>query len=342
VNDGSNDQTSDVLKPYYQAVDYFETNQVGKAAAVNIGLEHVNGDYVWIFDDDDVAFPEALERFVSPLESSPQYGFSHSTFLYTGTRLEDNRIGNILGEFKIPDLQKQGFLIPLLEANFLCGAVLFARTACYVRVGKFDPSLIRSEDYDMAIRISRQFSGVLVPGGPTFHYRQHEGLRGSTSDRFKAKYRRIKWLEYDQNIFRKLYRELPLKDYLPPGYRLDEHLRQAHLQRLTVMAGKLLIPEVLNCLENIAALNEATSYSSQEREILNQLINRRPLSQTASFYDNLEIFSKIHELTFSSPAIRRFRSETIRAIMSNLGYWKQRFGLRSWYGAILRIKRLYF
>jgi hypothetical protein len=108
------------------------------------------------------------------------------------------------------------------------------------------------------------------------------------------------------------------------------------------MAAKLLFPEILDCLENIARLNETSPFSSQEREILNRLINRRPFHQTASFYDNLETFRKILELSFLSPAIRRFRSETIQAIMSNLGYWKQRFGLRSWYGAVLKVISLYF
>jgi hypothetical protein len=106
--------------------------------------------------------------------------------------MEDNRIGNILGESNIPDLQNQGLLIPLLESNFLGGAALFARIACYRRVGNFDPILIRSQDYEMAIRISRQFTGVLLSGGLTFHYSQHEGMRGSTRDRFKANNQRNK------------------------------------------------------------------------------------------------------------------------------------------------------
>ncbi len=186
VNDGSTDHTLEVLKPYRDRIEYIETPQLGKPAALNAGLERVTGDYLWIFDDDDVALPEALARFVEPLENHPEHGFSYSTYYYTASRPEDNRIGSILDESRIPDVHERGFLIPLLEGNFLGGAALFARTSCYARVGNFDTRLVRSQDYEMAIRIARRFSGIRVPGGATFHYRQHEGLRGSTRDRFQV------------------------------------------------------------------------------------------------------------------------------------------------------------
>ena len=311
VNDGSNDQTLEILKSFFKSVDYIETNQVGKAAALNAALGFVKGEYVWIFDDDDVAFPDALERFAAPLESNPEYGFSYSTYLSALTQLEDNRIGSILGESKLPDLPNQNMFIPLMERNFLGGASLFARTECYHRVGNFDPILIRSEDYEMALRISRQFTGVRVAGGPTFYYRQHQGLRGSTSDRFEAKFRSAKWLEYDQIIFRKLYHELTLADYLPKGYFLKDHVREAHLQKLAVMASKLLIPEVLECLEEFSQIEETSPFSTQEREILRRLIIRKPYYKTDRLYDSLEAFNKIRSLSFSSPAMRRFRSESV-------------------------------
>ena len=341
VNDGSNDQTPEILKPYFKSVDYIETNQVGKAAALNAGLGLVNGEYVWIFDDDDVAFPDALERFAAPLESNSEYGFSYSTYLSALTQLEDNRIGSILCESKFPDLPNQNMFIPLMERNFLGGASLFARTDCYHRVGNFDPKLIRSEDYEMALRISRQFTGVRVAGGPTFYYRQHQGLRGSTSDRFEAKFRSVKWLKYDQIIFRKLYHELRLADYLPTGYLLIDHVREAQLQRLAVMASKLLIPEVLECLEEFSRMEESSPFSTQERETLRRLVIRKPYYKTDRFYDNLEIFNKIRTLSFSSPAMRRFRRETAWVIFSALTWGKKQFNLRSWYGGVLRVMRLY-
>ena len=79
VNDASTDATRAVLEPFLDRIEYIETpSQLGKPGAVNLGLERVTGDYVWVFDDDDVALPCALERFTAPLERQPECGFSWS------------------------------------------------------------------------------------------------------------------------------------------------------------------------------------------------------------------------------------------------------------------------
>ncbi|OHB67943.1 MAG: hypothetical protein A2Y77_17345 [Planctomycetes bacterium RBG_13_62_9] len=291
-----------------------ETAQVGKPAAINAGLEKVAGDYLWIFDDDDVALPEALDRLVEPLERHPEHGFSYSTFFYTATRPQDHRIGPILGESAIPDLDERGFLVPLLEANFLGGAALFARTSCYERVGAFDVQLVRSQDYEMAIRIARRFTGIRVPGSPTFHYRQHEGLRGSTRDRFEMGARLRKWLQYDQMIFRKLHQQLPLAEYLPPGGSLDRQLRQAHLQRLSVMASKLLMPEVMADLQVLANLPGRTPLSEQERRIIHSTINRVPFYMEGSLNDHLEFFDEVRRLARSARVVQLIRAEMLRSL----------------------------
>ena len=321
VNDGSTDETRAVLQPYRSAIEYLETDQVGKPGALNAGLHKVGGDYLWIFDDDDVAFPDALERLVAPLEAHPEHGFSYSTFFYTASRPGSHRIGSTLRESRIPPLAERGFLLPLLEANFLGGAALFARTACYESVGDFDPRLLRSQDYEMAIRIARRFTGIRVPGSPTFHYRQHEGLRGSTADRFEAGRRLHKWLHYDQVIFRDLYRSLALEDYLPPGTPLAEHRRQAHLQRLAILASKLLIPEIATELRCLAQLSDDSPFSRQERQIVRATINRVPYYQDGSLDDHVAFFDEVRRLAGSSAVIRRLQRELLLSLPVR---WKMR------------------
>jgi glycosyltransferase involved in cell wall biosynthesis len=325
VNDGSTDRTPEVLKPYRDRIEYLETPQLGKPAALNAGLERVTGEYLWIFDDDDVALPEALARFVEPLERHPEHGFSYSTFFYTTSRPEDNRIGAIVQESTIPDVRERGFLIPLLEANFLGGAALFARTSCYAHVGNFDTRLTRSQDYEMAIRIARRFTGIRVPGSATFHYRQHEGLRGSTHDRFQAGTRLKKWLQYDQMIFRDLYRQLPLNDYLPPGHSVADSARQAHLQRLAILASKLLLAEIREELNAIAKLPDRTPLSARERQLLRGIVATRPYYATGNLGDHVEFFDEVRRLAQSSGSMRLMRQELLACLperWSALRPWK--------------------
>jgi len=342
VNDGSSDQTRKILIPYLSAIDYIETYQSGKSVALNKGMEKVSGDYVWIFDDDDVALPDALERFVEPLEGNHQYGFSYGTFLLAAPRIEDGRIGTVIGESNIPDLKKKGFLIPLLEGDFLGGAAFFARTACYRHVGNFDPALIRSQDYEMVVRIAFQFEGVRVRGGSTFYYRQHKGQRGSLRDRFESELRHKNWLKYDQMFFRRLYHEIPLIEYLPPGWGLEDNIRQAYLQRMRVMASKLLIAEVLQDLDAMAQLPHLPAYSSQERELVSSLLFVYPYYQSGSiYYDYPEFFGEIRRLSSTSCTIQQFRREILRANLNRLNEKRLWEKPKQIYSIVLRSARLF-
>ena len=317
VNDGSTDHTLETLKPYLGKIEYLETPQGGKSVSINQGLRSVRGDYVWIFDDDDVALPDALERFTEPLEKDPAYGFSYSTYYFTGTKPGSHRIGRIQFEEKKPDLEKRGFLIPLLEANILGGAALFARTSTYRAVGEFDPALVRSQDYDVAIRIARRFKGVRVAGGATFHYRQHSGIRGSVRDRFKARLRKKKWWEYDQLIFRRLYEELALNDYLPPDVALEGHHREALLQRLAIAAGKLMLPESLKDLEALERLGDDRPLSDREQFILQRLAVC-PFYRVGSLLDKPAFAKRFREPSANTPVLALLHRQIRRSLAASL------------------------
>ncbi len=149
VNDGSTDNTLHSLKPFMQKIDYLEKeSNEGKSKAINYGLEKVSGDYLWIFDDDDVALPDALKRLVEPLERYPKHGFSYSSFYVT-----HENIKRIFARRTLPDIEKEGMLIPLLKSCYLGGAQTFVRTKVYKEVGNFNPSFHRAEDYEMLLEL---------------------------------------------------------------------------------------------------------------------------------------------------------------------------------------------
>lgn len=338
VNNGSSDDTPKVCAAYAGRVEYYETPQSGKSVAINLGLSKCRGDYIWVFDDDDVALPDALARFVEPLEKDRSYGFSFSTFYYSESDPVTNKIGKVLYELKIPDLNQRGFLIPLLEANFLGGAGLFARSVCYKEVGGFDESLLRSQDYEMAIRIARRFQGVRVPDSGTFHYRQHVGERGALADRFAFEARGRKWLEYDQVFFRKLYREVPLSDYLFPGDNYPAQKRQAIFQRMAIMAIKLLYEEIKADLKLLLNLEDTSRISSQEYEIIWGMVVRTPRHGVGDFYQDCDIFREIGRLAKSSLVIRLLRAKILRAVLSR---WKATPSVFSVWGVLKRVVLLY-
>lgn len=280
VNDGSCDATRSVIAQYGDRIEYLETPNAGKAAALNKGLTRVTGEYVWIFDDDDVALPDAVERHVKALEENPQFGFSYSTFYFSRM---DERGGSLEPgfEFELPAVDEENFVLQLMESNFLCGAGIFVRAQCYRTVGPFDEELVRSQDYEMAIRIARRFRGVRIDG-PAFHYRQHSGLRGSSTDRFSAERNQEKWREYDRKFFQKLRLELDLREYLPrdgsPVNQGQLDTRRAYLQRMTVMASKGLYEEMLQDLGlALAEGRDSRPLSEPERGIASRALAYSPI-----------------------------------------------------------------
>lgn len=246
INDGSTDNTREVLQPYMARIKYLEKANGGKSSALNFGLPHVTGEYVWTLDDDDVAFPDALERLAGLLARNPELGFAYSSRCLADTRAEDKRI-QPAHEVPLPEFHEEEFFPRLLEGNFvLCPLV---RTSCYQQIGGFREDLIRSQDYEMAVRLARHFRAGRV-SGPTYYLRRHDGLRGSAADRFSTKDTLRKWREYDKKIFRELRRELDISEYLPRGaeHSAPVNRRRAYLQRAMVMASKGLDEEMVEDL----------------------------------------------------------------------------------------------
>jgi glycosyltransferase involved in cell wall biosynthesis len=63
VNDGSTDNSEEILKKYQNAdsrVNYFNQQNQGQSAARNLALEHATGKYIYYMDSDDVIDTDAL------------------------------------------------------------------------------------------------------------------------------------------------------------------------------------------------------------------------------------------------------------------------------------------
>jgi glycosyltransferase involved in cell wall biosynthesis len=76
VNDGSTDGTLSVLDAYSSRIEVVSKPNGGKAAAINTAMPLAGGDCVWIFDDDDVALPDALQRHLEALEEDVEADFT--------------------------------------------------------------------------------------------------------------------------------------------------------------------------------------------------------------------------------------------------------------------------
>ena len=63
VDDGSNDQTSQIVKSFNQ-VNLLRQNNSGSAAAKNLGAQNANGDYVYFLDSDVIIFKDTISKLI--------------------------------------------------------------------------------------------------------------------------------------------------------------------------------------------------------------------------------------------------------------------------------------
>jgi glycosyltransferase involved in cell wall biosynthesis len=154
VDDASEDYTGHVIQSFTDPrIRYIRHDTCrGQGATRNAGLHLASGEYVALLDDDDQWMPQKLERQVALLDESP----SKVAMVYTGICRIDVSTKRIVN-WVIPD--KRGSLFEdICKQNFIggCSSVMFRRS-CLDKIGCFDEELASAADYDMWLRISKEF-----------------------------------------------------------------------------------------------------------------------------------------------------------------------------------------
>ena len=78
IDDGSTDDTPDILKKYTDAIIHVRQENAGPSAARNRGLEIAKGKYLCFLDADDRYKPARIEALVQFLETQPALGYAFS------------------------------------------------------------------------------------------------------------------------------------------------------------------------------------------------------------------------------------------------------------------------
>lgn len=269
VDDGSSDATGEVVAGYGDHVTYLRKENGGKASALNLGLERISGDLVWICDDDDLIEPEACARLVGALEADPGLD-------YCAGRHEDFTVEAETGEKRIKPpgywraSKPDEIFSDLLDGCHVFQPGLIVRRSHYDRIGPFNAELTRSQDYEMMLRIARHGRGRLLPER-VFLHREHAGERGSASERFSAEQMTAKWIKFHRIIMGPLLAELADWELLaasiwnatPEG----ERARLAAVKRASTHARHMMWPEALAGFRALAR-SEGGAFSETERALI--------------------------------------------------------------------------
>jgi glycosyltransferase involved in cell wall biosynthesis len=154
VDDGSQDNTAEVVNGFRDnRLRYIpHTVNKGGGAARNTGILNSAGEYIAFLDDDDAWLPEKLEKQVALLDRSPRTVGG----VYTGTFNVHKASGRIVSQ-RLPS--KRGHIFQdMLTHNWVrTTTTVVVRKECFDKVGLFDETLTSSQDYDMWIRIAKEY-----------------------------------------------------------------------------------------------------------------------------------------------------------------------------------------
>jgi len=172
VDDGSNDNSIAIIEAFFSQSKHLnykiihQENQ-GPSSARNRGVSQSSGSFLFFLDADDSLHPDAIRQFEAVLKNNAAINIVYSEIEFFEARE---------GVLKLNDYRLPQFLydncIPI-------GTLV--RKEVFNAVGGFDETLRYMEDWELWIRIVREYGGVYkIP--QTLYYYRKRGDKSSLSD----------------------------------------------------------------------------------------------------------------------------------------------------------------
>lgn len=150
VDDGSTDETPEILKEYqkHPQVKLLGQGNLGVSSARNCGARHAQGEWLAFLDSDDEWLPEKLALQRQIWEASPELLWVHGEEIWVrkGKRVNPKKIHQKSGG----DIFERSLKLCLVSPS----AVVLKKNL-YDEYGGFDESFTVCEDYDLWLRLSK-------------------------------------------------------------------------------------------------------------------------------------------------------------------------------------------
>ncbi len=170
VNDGSKDNTADILKKFAQTypdkVVVIDQENKGQTVAKNVGLENSRSEFVAFIDSDDLWAPDKLEKQVTLMADNPEVGLCYTAARQINTRSEP------VGQISVSPSLRGRCMNELILRNNIVASSVMVRRAAVEQAEVFDVSLKACENWDLWIRIARTYQLEYLDE-PLTSYRLH-------------------------------------------------------------------------------------------------------------------------------------------------------------------------
>jgi glycosyltransferase involved in cell wall biosynthesis len=156
VDDGSTDQTPEILKAYGSALEIVTQPNRGVSAARNRGIAYSRGLYIALLDSDDLWLPAKIQTQLEFFASHPNAWICQTDEIWirNGVRVNPGKRHR----------KPSGMIFePSLALCLVSPSAVMMRREMFPVVGLFREDFPACEDYDMWLRISRQYPVHLIP-----------------------------------------------------------------------------------------------------------------------------------------------------------------------------------
>jgi glycosyltransferase involved in cell wall biosynthesis len=170
VNDGSTDETPQILERYRGRIIAITQENRGLSGARNSGIAAARGELVAFLDADDIWLPEKLEEQVACLAEHPQAGLIHTAAFWWNPEAGERTIRSNGNPHQLTGACYKEFF----TYNRVTVSTMVVRRECLAEVGTFDEGIRRptTQDYDLCFRIARHYELAYVDK-PLVLYRLH-------------------------------------------------------------------------------------------------------------------------------------------------------------------------
>ena len=189
VDDGSTDDTKDVVMQYGRKVTYLYQQNRGVSAARNHAILKANGELLAYLDADDMWYPEKLERQVAFLDVHQECGMVHSEMSVIN---EQDEILHLRFYEETKRSVPQGYCVQqLLTRCHIQTLTVVERRDTFDHVGGFDERLPIAQDYLHWIMIAAEGQALGYLAEPLGKYRWRTGSLIGNHPRLLEDYLRI-------------------------------------------------------------------------------------------------------------------------------------------------------
>lgn len=154
IDDGSTDETSNIVDNYAQAnpelrLHLIHSKHLGPGGARNLGIERARGEWIAFLDSDDLWFPTKLEAVASCHQSNNACNFFCHNELHR--RLDGTEV---VLDYAADYSRNDSLTRQLFRRNCFSTSAVVCKRSILIAAGLFDSTLPNAQDYELWIRMS--------------------------------------------------------------------------------------------------------------------------------------------------------------------------------------------